>query len=137
MYTNERYLTRGKFSNARFEKCCLAEYSETFPVAGGDFPFGAFTAMRFGRSYSPRRPQGLGSASKCPEITCAKFPSHPGYWARKGMENHSFLDADVFTPLFHEPLVLFDRTAPGGSKNGTDCLQFSFERSDYPFAFIP
>ena len=27
------------------------------------------------------------------------------------MENHNFLDADVFTRLFHEPLQAFDRTA--------------------------
>ena len=31
IYTRDRYLTRGKFSQKRFEAECLAEYAETFP----------------------------------------------------------------------------------------------------------
>jgi hypothetical protein len=32
IYSAERYLTRGKFSNAKFEDNCLSEYTETFPT---------------------------------------------------------------------------------------------------------
>ena len=32
IYSEDRYLTRGKFSKAKFEKGCLAEYAATFPA---------------------------------------------------------------------------------------------------------
>jgi hypothetical protein len=62
IYREDRYLTRGKFSNAKFEENCLAEYAETFSTVCGDltcyqFPsadpchsvYGAYG--RTGRSY--------------------------------------------------------------------------------------
>jgi hypothetical protein len=39
IYSQDRYLTRNKFSKAKFEANCLSEYAETFPVVGGDFSF--------------------------------------------------------------------------------------------------
>lgn len=44
-------------------------------------------------------------------MTCAKWPKYLRYGQRKGMENQNFLDAAVFTRLFHQRLVRFDRTA--------------------------
>ena len=35
VYTRERYLSRGKFSQKRFEADCLAEYAETLLVTAG------------------------------------------------------------------------------------------------------
>ncbi|MCH7228765.1 hypothetical protein [Haloferula sp. A504] len=32
LYEEPRYLTRGRFSHARFERECLAEYAEVFPT---------------------------------------------------------------------------------------------------------
>lgn len=37
VYSPERYHTRGKFSKAKFDADCLAEYAEVFPVVSGDF----------------------------------------------------------------------------------------------------
>jgi len=112
IYTQSRYETRGKFSQAKFEETCLAEYAETFPVVGGDFSFYQFPTDAFWAKLFASAPATLKFGFKVPEeVTCAKFPTHPRYGARKGMENHNFLDAEVFTRLFHEPLQGFDRTA--------------------------
>jgi hypothetical protein len=32
LYEEERYLTRGKLSESRFNRTCLAEYAEVFPT---------------------------------------------------------------------------------------------------------
>jgi hypothetical protein len=36
IYSQDRYLTRGKLSNAKFEQECLAEYAEVFPTVCGE-----------------------------------------------------------------------------------------------------
>ena len=50
IYTRERYLTRGKFSQKQFEQECLREYAETFPTVCGDFAFYQFPTPEFWRS---------------------------------------------------------------------------------------
>src|SRR5271157_2642607 len=42
IYRPERYLTRGRFSQKKFESECLSEYAETFPAVCGDFSFYQF-----------------------------------------------------------------------------------------------
>ena len=45
VYDESRYVTRGKFSEARFERECLAEYAEIFPtvcVDAGYYKFPSF-----------------------------------------------------------------------------------------------
>ena len=39
LYSEERYLTRGKFSEAKFNRSCLAEYAESFPTVCVDAAF--------------------------------------------------------------------------------------------------
>ena len=108
-------------SQVRDARQVLAERSSrrrAWPNTPRRFPSSAATsastssrAIRSGRSCSRRRPAGLRFGFKVPEdITCAKWPTHARYGARKGMENHHFLDAEVFARLFHEPLQAFDRT---------------------------
>jgi uncharacterized protein YecE (DUF72 family) len=43
----DRYLTRGKFSNAKFEQDCLAEYAETIPTVSGDLTFYQFPSDEY------------------------------------------------------------------------------------------
>src|SRR4051794_15763042 len=50
IYTPERYSTRGKFSNKKFETECLAEYAETFPTVCGDFAFYQFPSPEYWRN---------------------------------------------------------------------------------------
>ncbi len=47
IYTPEKYVTRGRFSQKKFEAECLAEYAETFPVVCGDFSFYQFPSQAY------------------------------------------------------------------------------------------
>ena len=47
IYTRERYLSRGRFSQKHFEAECLAEFAETFPIVCGDFSFYQFPTPEF------------------------------------------------------------------------------------------
>jgi hypothetical protein len=55
VYTPERYFTRGKFSQKKFQENCLEEYAETFPIVCGDFSFYQFPSEQFWQSCSPAR----------------------------------------------------------------------------------
>jgi uncharacterized protein YecE (DUF72 family) len=101
VYTRERYVTRGKFSNTKFEAQCLREYAETFPVVGGDFSFYQFpTPDSWGRVFSGTPPD-FGFGLKVPEqITVPRWPGHARYGGRAGEPNEHFLDAALFERAF-------------------------------------
>lgn len=105
IYTRERYITRGRFSQKRFEAECLAEYAEVFPAVCGDFSFYQFPAPEFWRKLFTTAPAQLRFALKVPEeVTVEVFPRHARYGARAGQQNPSFLSADALKALFLEPL---------------------------------
>ena len=105
IYTRERYLSRGRFSQRRFEQECLAEYAEVFPVVCGDFSFYQFPSEDYWRRLFTSAPATLRYAFKVPEeLTVKQFPSHPRYGPRGGAGNPSFLDASLFDGSFLEPL---------------------------------
>ncbi len=110
IYTRERYLTRGKFSQRLFESTCLAEYAETFPAVCGDFSFYQFPSPENWRRLFASAPATLQHAFKVPEnITVKTYPSHARYGARAGLENPSFLDAALFADAFLSPLEPYRR----------------------------
>ena len=106
IYTPERYFTRGKLSRKKFESECLAEYGEVFPTVCGDFAFYQFPSDVFWQRLFATAPPRLRFAFKVPEeITCRKFPTHPRYGARGGMENPNFLSAGLVQEAFLRPLL--------------------------------
>lgn len=106
IYSEDRYRTRGRFSQKRFEAECVAEYAETFPVVCGDFSFYQFPSPEFWQRLFARAPAGLEFALKVPEeVTVEVFPRHARYGPRAGTRNESFLNADAFAALFLEPLT--------------------------------
>jgi uncharacterized protein YecE (DUF72 family) len=106
IYTRERYLSRGKFSQKRFEAECLAEYAETFPIVCGDFSFYQFPSPEYWRRLFTSAPAGLRFALKVPEeVTVEVFPKHARYGPRAGLKNESYLNADALQALFLEPLT--------------------------------
>jgi uncharacterized protein YecE (DUF72 family) len=108
IYTPERYATRAKFSRAKFEAACLAEYAGTFPVVGGDFSFYKFPTPAYWQRLFGESPESLRFGFKVPEeITVATWPGHARYGARAGQVNESFLDADAFARGFARPLELY------------------------------
>jgi Protein of unknown function DUF72 len=92
IYCQDRYLTRGKFSKAKFEAACLAEYAQTFPAVGGDFPFYQFPTPDYWAKLFESSPPSLLFGLKVPEnITVAKWPGHARYGKRAGQANDAFL----------------------------------------------
>ncbi len=105
IYSQDRYVTRGKFSKAKFESTCLSEYAETFPVVGGDFSFYQFPAPDTWAKVFFGTPRNFGFGLKVPEaVTVHWWPSHARYGSRAGLKNESFLDAELFKAAFIEPL---------------------------------
>ncbi|MGB9604906.1 MAG: DUF72 domain-containing protein, partial [Bryobacteraceae bacterium] len=101
IYTRERYLVRGAFSQRRFEAECLAEYAETFPVVGGDFSFYQFPSEGYWRRLFASAPASLRFALKVPEqITVKIWPTHARYGVQGGQVNPSFLNRDLLERAF-------------------------------------
>lgn len=128
IYTPERYFTRGRFSQKKFEETCLAEYAETFPVVCGDFSFYQFPSDEYWRKLFGGSPQALQFAFKVPEeITVKTWPTHARYGRRGGLENENFLNAEMFTRLFYEPLALY------GARVALFIFEFgTFSKSAFP-----
>jgi uncharacterized protein YecE (DUF72 family) len=115
VYTESRYMSRGRFSEKRFQAECLAEYAATFPVVCGDFSFYQFPSEQYWQRLFRSAPASLRYAFKVPEeITVKMFPIHPRYGARAGESNPAFLDAlllrnsflDLLDPYWQQIAVL-------------------------------
>ena len=106
VFTEDRYVTRGKFSRKKFEENCIAEYGEVFPIVCGDFAFYQFPTQAFWQKLFTAAPPNLRWAFKVPEeITVKQWPGHARYGARAGRENENFLNADLFRHLFLDALA--------------------------------
>jgi len=106
IYTRDRYLSRGRFSQKRFQDECLSEYAETFPIVCGDFSFYQFPSEQYWRKLFGSAPAKLQFAFKVPEdVTVKQFPRHPRYGTRAGDDNSSFLDAPLFQSAFLDLLA--------------------------------
>jgi uncharacterized protein YecE (DUF72 family) len=113
IYSPDRYATRGKFSKAKFDAECLAEYARTFPTVCGDFAFYQFPSADYWRRLFEGTPGSLSVGLKVPEaITVARWPKHARYGEKAGEENKEFLDAALFLNHFAKPLEPYaDRLA--------------------------
>ena len=119
IYTRERYLSRGKFSQKHFEAECLAEFAETFPIVCGDFSFYQFPSSEFWKKLFVSAPAQLQFALKVPEeVTVEVFPRHPRYGPRAGRTNEAYLNVDAFRAMFLEPLEPY--------RSRIACLIFEF-----------
>jgi uncharacterized protein YecE (DUF72 family) len=101
IYSRERYLTRGRLSQKRFEAECLREYAETFPTVCGDFAFYRFSEPAFWAKLFEAVPPQFQFSFKVPEqITVKRFPMHARYGAHAGSLNTDFLDVDTLVHHF-------------------------------------
>ena len=128
IYSRNRYFTRGRFSQKRFNDECLAEYAETFPIVCGDFSFYQFPSAEYWRKLFSSAPASLHFAFKVPEdVTVKQFPRHPRYGPRSGGDNSSFLDAPLFQSGF------LDLLAPYRDRVATLVFEFgAFPKYSYP-----
>jgi uncharacterized protein YecE (DUF72 family) len=130
IYSRQRYMTRGRFSQKRFNDECLNEYAETFPIVCGDFSFYQFPSPDYWRKLFGSAPSKLQFAFKAPEdVTVKQFPRHPRYGPRAGDDNSSFLDAASFQSGFLDLLM------PYQPRIATLIFEFgSFAKQCYPDA---
>ncbi len=128
IYSKDRYVERGKFSQKKFESECLREYAETFPVVGGDFSFYQFPSPSYWEKLFDETPSTLKFGLKVPEeITVPRWPGHARYGTRAGTANQGFLDNRLFHEQFTWPLERYrDRVAALIFEFGT------FAKSTFP-----
>jgi uncharacterized protein YecE (DUF72 family) len=128
VYTESRYMSRGRFSEKRFQAECLAEYAATFPVVCGDFSFYQFPSEQYWQRLFQSAPASLRYAFKVPEeITVKMFPIHPRYGARAGENNPAFLDALLLRNSF------LDLLEPYGQQIAVLIFEFgTFGKQAYP-----
>ena len=119
IYTRERYFTRGRFSQKKFESECLAEYAETFPAVCGDFSFYQFPSESYWQRLFASAPSCLKFGFKVPEeITVREWPKHARYGGRAGLENENYMDARLLESAFLRPLERY------GSRVGVMIFEF-------------
>jgi uncharacterized protein YecE (DUF72 family) len=127
IYTPERYQTRGKFSRAKFETTCLAEYAQTFKTVCADAGYYQFPSPKMLDGYFSQVPSDFKLSIKVTEdITVKQFPSLQRYGRRAGQINEHFLDADLFISRFLGPLTAYREQV------GTLFFEFSpFHQGDW------
>jgi uncharacterized protein YecE (DUF72 family) len=133
IYSRSRYLTRGRFSQKLFNDTCLQEYAQTFPTVCGDFAFYQFPSDEFWRRLFLQIPPGFRFVFKAPEqLTCKVFPAHARYGALAGIENETFLDAELLKQSFLHSLEPYrDRTALVIFEFGAFAKKTFFEVSEF------
>jgi uncharacterized protein YecE (DUF72 family) len=101
IYSQDRYVTRGKFSKAKFEENCLAEYAQTFPTVCGDLTFYQFPSEQYWAKLFDATSTDFIFGFKVPEdITVETWPTHARYGKRAGLANEHFLNAQALDQFF-------------------------------------
>jgi uncharacterized protein YecE (DUF72 family) len=128
VYSEARYLTRGKLSKRKFEDTCLAESAQVFPTVCGDFAFYQFPSEQYWAKLFETVPDDFLFGLKVPEdITVETWPKHARYGARAGEKNEHFLDAKSFETYFT------NRLEPYQKQVGPLIFEFgTFNKSTFP-----
>ena len=80
LYDDARYVWRGRFSAARFEKLCLAEYAEVFKTVCVDAAYYKFPDREYLEALVAQVPADFLFAFKVTdEITLKHFPNLPRF----------------------------------------------------------
>lgn len=107
VYDGTRYTTRNKFSEAKFERECLAEYAEIFPTVCVDAGYYKFPSPQYVEGLAKQVPDTFRFGFKVTDtITLKNYTNLPRFGALSGKPNEHFLDADLFKKAF---LSSFDR----------------------------
>ena len=127
IYDEQRYLTRHKFSEAKFERECLKEYARTFSTVCVDAGYYKFPSEPYVAGMCEQVPDGFRFGFKVTDdITLKKFPNLPRFGQRAGTMNPNFLNPEMFQRLFLAPCEGFK------SKIGPLIFEFStFHKHDF------
>lgn len=101
LYTDDRYVWRGRFSRARFDRYCLGEYAEVFKTVCVDAAYYKFPERAQLQMMVEQVPSDFLFALKVTdEITTKTFPNLSRFGPRAGRPNENFLNADLFASAF-------------------------------------
>src|SRR5258706_6717521 len=101
LYEEDRYIWRGHWSEARFERQCLAEYAEVFKTVCVDAAYYKFPDRRSIEELASQTPDDFQFAFKVTDrITVKRFANLPRHGIRAGAANEDFLNADLFASEF-------------------------------------
>ena len=104
LYTEDRYIYRGKLAKTRFERDCLREYAEVFKTVCVDAAYYTFPGEKYLAGLVEAVPPDFQFGFKVTdEITVKKFTNLPRFGIRAGKPNENFLNADLFTRAFLKP----------------------------------
>lgn len=104
IYNRDRYVWRGRYSTARFERLCLAEYAEVFKTVSVDASYYTFPKKRNLDEMAAMVPGNFRFAFKVTDqITLKRYPNLARFGRRAGQLNPDFLRADRFASQFLEP----------------------------------
>lgn len=105
LYAPERYLTRGKPSQAKFERECLREHAEVFSTVCVDAGYYRFPSPTWIQQLMEATPEHYRFTFKVTDdITACTFPNLPRHGEKAGRRNEHFLDAELFHQAFIGPL---------------------------------
>lgn len=127
VYDETRYHYKGRFAQTRFDRNCLAEYSEVFKTVCLDAAYYTFPTAENLQGLAAQTPEDFRFAFKVTDaITLKRFPDLPRFGPRAGQANPDFLNADMFVRQFLEPCSAIR------PKVGILIFEFShFHRSDF------
>lgn len=101
LYSPERYEFRGKLAKTRFDRNCLAEYSEIFKAVSVDATYYNFPRVEYLQGIADQVPDDFRFGFKVTDaITIKKFPNLPRFGLHAGKANPDFLNADLFGTAF-------------------------------------
>lgn len=100
-YDEQRYLTKGRFSEKRFTRDCLEEYAQIFRSVCVDAAYYTFPSPKYVADLCAQVPDGFKFSFKVTdEITTRTFPKLPRHGEKGGQGNPHFLDVDLFCRAF-------------------------------------
>jgi len=104
LYSDDRYIYRGNFSEARLQRYCLAEYAEVFKTVCVDAAYYNFPTRQYLDQLVSQVPADFLFAFKVTDqITIKNFPNLPRFGPSAGKPNPDFLDATRFSADFLGP----------------------------------
>jgi uncharacterized protein YecE (DUF72 family) len=110
LYTEDRYIWHGRFSESRFERLCLAQYAEVFKTVCVDAAYYKFPDARFLEGLFSQVPADFQFTFKVTDrITIKRFANLPRFGARSGTANEDFLNAARFQSDFLGPCGPYQR----------------------------
>jgi uncharacterized protein YecE (DUF72 family) len=134
LYDRARYEWRGRFAISRFNRNCIAEYSEVFKTVCVDAAYYSFPTQKYLEDLANQVPGDFLFGLKVTDaITIKRFPKLGRFGEQAGRSNENYLKAELFIDEFLRPceairpkigLLMFEfsRLWPADYERGRDFI---------------